>query len=569
LSHSNLIILDEVLKQEKQKVSADSDEGEFFELFVFEQMLKNLDLSYDKLESGRTDGPNDGGVDGFYVFINGDLVDEVVNKEDYLKHPTIDVFVFQCTRSESFTEVPIDKFIATSNDIFDLERKIETIQSQYNDQLIGQVALFRDSFLSLASLHPNLRITFIYANKGDTNAINSNLKHRKESLLETVQSLISGSSVDFKFIGASELLIQSRIEKTYTLNLNFIENIMKPSGKFSNYIILSSLVDYFKFVSDEGQNLRKYIFESNVRDFQGKVEVNKEISKTLEGDEALDFWWLNNGITILASEPTIAGNTIHLDNVQIINGLQTTTCIYNYFKAKLLASSEPATKDTNRSILIKIININDPVARDKIIRATNLQTAVPLASFKAMDQIQKNIETYFQTQNWYYDRRRNFYKNIGKPSDKIVSIELMAQSIMAMIFRKPQVARARPTSIVRDQYDKVFDEHFSPSLYLFCAQLIKLIEKYLRKNIDDFTRQEKTNLKFHIAMITLMLATKKKSYSSDDISKLQIKDISDGLLYEATSLTIHLARKYITSQNTSLEKLTKSEPFVEHITMTI
>jgi hypothetical protein len=563
MSNSDLVVLDEVLRQKKAEVSPQSEESEFFELFVFEQVLKNLDLSNDELEEGRTDGGNDGGIDGFFTFVNQDLVKEIVDRKDMKRHPEIDVYVIQSTAAQSFGEVVLDKFLATSQDVFDLNKSVDSLSGRYNGQVLEAVALFRETFLALATRHPVLHITFIYACKGDTSQINANLKHRKDTLIETVKDLMSDSMVEARFLGARELLNLSRIEKTYTLRLQFSELLSKGSDDFSNYVVLSSLLDYFRFITDEVGNLRKYVFDSNVRDFQGDVEVNRDISEALARDDKLDFWWLNNGITILASEPSIAGNSIHLDDVQIINGLQTTTCIYNHFREMIKKGSQ--TSDTrDRSILVKIINVKDPDARDRIIKATNFQTAIPPASFKAMDPVHRNIETYFRTHDWYYDRRKNFYKNLGKPLDRIVGIELMAQAVMAMIVREPQTARGRPTSILKTQHTPaLFNEDFPPQLYLFCAQVIKGLEKYLKTEIDDFTRQEKTNLKFHIAMLLMMKATGRRDYSIEDVSRIKIEEVNERLLYESTKLTVDLAREYMKANNTSMEKLAKSKPFVD------
>jgi hypothetical protein len=66
------------------------------------------------------------------------------------------------------------------------------------------------------------------------------------------------------------------------------------------------------------------LFEANVRDFLGEVLVNRDIMGTLSNvasREEEDFWWLNNGITLLASNATIAGKELSLENVQIVNGL--------------------------------------------------------------------------------------------------------------------------------------------------------------------------------------------------------------------------------------------------------
>ncbi len=48
---------------------------------------------------------------------------------------------------------------------------------------------------------------------------------------------------------------------------------------------------------------------------------------------SLDFWWLNNGVTILVTAATVVGRTIHLENIQIVNGLQTTETIFQFFKS--------------------------------------------------------------------------------------------------------------------------------------------------------------------------------------------------------------------------------------------
>ena len=56
--------------------------------------------------------------------------------------------------------------------------------------------------------------------------------------------------------------------------------------------------------------------------------VNGDILDTLNNrKENEDFWWLNNGITILCSSAIAIGKSITIENVQIVNGLQTSECI--------------------------------------------------------------------------------------------------------------------------------------------------------------------------------------------------------------------------------------------------
>jgi hypothetical protein len=49
---------------------------------------------------------------------------------------------------------------------------------------------------------------------------------------------------------------------------------------------------------------------------------------SLDDPSGPDFWWLNNGITILATSATMVGKTLHLEDIQIVNGLQTTETIF-------------------------------------------------------------------------------------------------------------------------------------------------------------------------------------------------------------------------------------------------
>ena len=131
----------------------------------------------------------------------------------------------------------------------------------------------------------------------------------------------------------------------------------------------------------------------------GLNRVNEDIAESLEAEEGPDFWWLNNGVTVLASTAVITGKSIVLDDVEIVNGLQTTESIARYF-----ANGDTDTGE--RSVLVKIIKTDDPAVRDAIIRATNNQTEVEQQSLHATDKVQRDIDDVLLRSGWYYDRRR-------------------------------------------------------------------------------------------------------------------------------------------------------------------
>src|SRR5690606_27676224 len=104
--------------------------------------------------------------------------------------------------------------------------------------------------------------------------------------------------VTVDILGASELLELARQRPRTTFELKCTKSLVAENGA----IALVRLAELNKFLRDEHEQVRVDIFESNVRDFQGSTEVNAEIKKTLESENTPDFWWLNNGVTVLASK---------------------------------------------------------------------------------------------------------------------------------------------------------------------------------------------------------------------------------------------------------------------------
>ncbi|QTR06142.1 AIPR family protein, partial [Saccharothrix algeriensis] len=45
-----------------------------------------------------------------------------------------------------------------------------------------------------------------------------------------------------------------------------------------------------------------------------------------------EFWWMNNGATIICSSATINGKEFVLDDVQVVNGLQTSYTIFEVLR---------------------------------------------------------------------------------------------------------------------------------------------------------------------------------------------------------------------------------------------
>lgn len=275
---------------------------------------------------------------------------------------------------------------------------------------------------------------------------------------------------------------------------------------------------------------------------------------TLEEVASDDFWWLNNGITIIATDGTIIGKTITLEEPQIVNGLQTSTEIYNYFNSNHRSSD-------NRSILLRIIVTGDPASRDKIIKATNSQTAISIASLHATDSVQRNIEDFFHSRGGlYYDRRKNFYKNQGYPRDKILSISYLAQAVHAMALREPDSSRGRPASLLKDDknYIKIFDPRYSINLYWICATTMKKVEVYMKSKEINLPPEEKYNLVFHVAMYVTMVLMERTNYLPKDIVKIYPDEITPNILAYSLKQVKDVFHRLSRENNRPLDVLAKN-----------
>ncbi|GLI09306.1 hypothetical protein YDYSG_53380 [Paenibacillus tyrfis] len=558
MSGNDVIVLNAILEQRRDEIAKTIKEDDFFEIFTFEQVLKNYDLSYEELESGKMGSGDDGGIDGFFLFINDELVDEDFNVDEIKKNPRMYLCLIQSKQSASFSEIAMDKIISTAFEIFDLSKSADDIKNRYNSLLVKKIQQFKSIYVNLAVKHPQLTVKFFYASKGNNQDVHQKVVAKSSNLIDIVTSRFAGSDCSVEFIGARQLLDAARTEKTYTLQLRFLENYISRGE--DNYIILSKITDYCDFVSDEHGNLRRYVFESNVRDYQGEVEVNKDIRKTLEVNDDLDFWYLNNGVTILASHASIAGKTITLDDIQIVNGLQTTTTIYNY-----LAENKSKWREEGRGILVRIIVTKDPEARDRIIKATNNQTAIPTASLRATDRIQRDIEEYLVQYGWFYDRRKNYYKNLGKPSDRIVSIPYMAQSVMSILLKEPDNARARPSSLIKHNHDykRVFNEEYGLNLYLTCAEIMKRIEIFL-KDVSE-SLQDYVQFRFHLGMMVVFELLKKQNYTVAEVATLRGTILTNEALLDVFEKLVKLIDNYRKYNIGTLDKISKSRDLVEEL----
>lgn len=523
MSKNDQILLEEIVKQEIENIEEPMPLDRFFEFYSASQILKKHELSYEEIESGLTGEGLDGGADSIYLFVNGDLIKEDENvKEKYKKNVDLEFIIIQSKFSNSFTEDTLLKLSRLGTNLFDLEFIKDEFEGRYTEKVLSAFELFRNVYISLITRKPKLKIKFYYASKGID--VHPNVKKQADDLIADVSRMLPDAEISVSFVGADHLmrLTQERINNVYRLKVS--ENPMSSTGQV--FIALVNLADYYNFITDDQKNLIRHIFESNVRDYQGKTNVNNEIHETLESKGTEEFWWLNNGVTIVASEASApGGKELVITNPEVVNGLQTSSEIFRYY-----SSNPDKLADEKRNILIRVIVPENEETRDRIIRATNSQTPIPKASLRATDSIHRQIEDYLKPRGLYYDRRKNFYKNEGKKPKDIISVPFMAQCLMSVLMQKPDFARARPSTLLEDDtaYNKLYHKNNDLKTYHFVAEAGRTVELQL-KGTGKYTSSEIADIKFYILYAVCVPLTKNLYPSNKLVSELIHEQVNNEL----------------------------------------
>ncbi|MFJ8648300.1 AIPR family protein [Streptomyces sp. NPDC093546] len=504
MSANDRVLINQMIEERRNARAVPLSFDAEFERFASEHALHGFGLSEEEIEAGVIGGADDGGIDGAYVFLGGRLLHEdseifqqqsaVANVEQGTQ---LTLWLVQAKTSPGFSEVAIDKVASTCKNLLDMEVDEAAVDLLYSEDLLARFRLFREALKKLLTRHPTVLIKFSYVTRGSASEVHPKVQAKAKILESQFSSAFAISTGEVEFLGPAELWKRASTLPSYTLELPYRESITHGTS----HIALVGLGEYIDFLSDETGAIKSHIFDWNVRDYQGNVEVNREITASLQNPEAPEFWWLNNGITIVCSQATSVGKRLSLSDVQVVNGLQTSYTLHETLRDRYL--TDPADPVFDRLVQVRILVTVDQAARDSVIRATNRQTSVPVASLRATDDIQRQIESYFLEHDWFYDRRKNFYRNQGKPTDRIVSIPLLAQSVMAMALGRPDYARARPSSLLKSDVDyrRVFSDKTELAVYLWLAKAQRQVDEFLQASSDPASRSLHTNLRFHLAML--------------------------------------------------------------------
>lgn len=563
INMNNKIILSGCIEQFKSQNELTTNESETFELFSLTQITKDADLTFETILNSIVDGGNDGGIDSIVTIIDDFVPDSLEDLEDikFNRKTNVKIIITQCKKENSFKESCLDKLITSIPELFDLGKSIEALLTRFNSNVVAKAQIARESWRKCSIGGGKLEIEFNYCANAEIVEINATFKQKVEQLKRIASGIFVGASIEYINFSCHELLKLYQTQKNERLQIIYKETPLSTSYAEHGigYVGTVKLSNYKSFLTEEDGKIREDLFESNIRHFQGAVDVNTKIKNSLEDISAEDFWWLNNGITIIASNPSLVGTTLSLDNVQIVNGLQTSYSIFLHHNGD---------QNDTRSVLVKVVINEDKRTIDHIIASTNSQNPVSPALLRATDDIQRELELFYLNDGYFYDRRKNYYKNLGKPASRIFSIQTTAQIIESLLFNNPHSARSKPTSLIKDDqtYNRIFDQGRDYKVYLnSCLLNKKVIE--LWTNIEDKDLKNKlTNFKLHLSRIISSLITEKTNIVANDIRDVNMDVVNESKFDETVAFLVQCIDEYQKENpDANLINMAKTKGFTDYI----
>lgn len=554
MSKNAQILLENLIEQELRSNGGYGNVSDYFEFFSASQILKNQGLSDDEVENGIVGKGLDGGCDSIYLFLNNLLITpDVVEYISAPKDSVLEMIILQSKKTTSFGEDAIMKWKTITSNLLDLSNTITDFSSRYNSDVLEAFTTFRDTYTRLISSRVKLKFSFYYVTLASE--LHPNVVQQADELKSMVRTFFPNAIVNVDFIDSDKLFDMYNAVVENRVNLKFADIPISPNQK--NYVALVDLKSYFNFIVNENGDIRKNYFDSNVRDYQGKNNVNSSISETLHRIDNNDFWWLNNGVTVLASEATLVNNReLQIVNPEIVNGLQTSMEIYNYF-----SENRGALEEEKRSVLLRIIVPENEESRDQIIFATNNQTNIPKATLRVTDPIHLQIEMYFKSRGLFYDRRKNYYKNQGRKPAEIVGVSFLAQCLITIFLKKPDYARARPSTLLNDEktYNELYEKNSDLEVFYRVAVLGKRIQKNV-KGMSEYTQAEKSDILYYVLYAVIAYRLNEKNIKPVDIKNLEMDSITDEIIADIKDKVYEIYK-----QHGGNGRVAKSAEFIQYI----
>jgi hypothetical protein len=456
-----------------------------------------------ELEDIHTGSGGDSAIDGLCVIVNGRIITDEEELREFVEstgHLDADITFIQSKTSSSFDGSEIGTFIHGVKDFLADKPKLVQNSKIKEMKAIWEYLITMSSYM--VNRLPNCKLYYVCTGKW---VDDQNLRAIIESGTQEIDNLNIFESVSVEPLGAAEVQkLYHETKNKLSATVNFQSRITLPDveGISEAYLGVIPFNEYLKLIQDENETIYS-IFDDNVRDFQGDNPVNKKIKGSLEQGKFDLFCVLNNGVTVVASSLTPAGNRFTLRDYQVVNGCQTSHVLH---ECRKLQGIEKVC------VPIKIIVTDNDDIKTNITLATNSQTEVKTEQLEALSAFQRKLELYYSAEkssiSLYYERRSQQYNsNAGIKRTQIISIPIQIKSFASTFLSSPHFVSGYYGTIVKRFRGQIFADDHNLLPYFVSSLCYYRIEQFFRSG--DLEPGYK-KARFHIMMLVRLLALGEK-----------------------------------------------------------
>jgi hypothetical protein len=450
------------------------------------------------LEKISVDGEWDTGIDGMAIMLNGLVikdqtdVDSIMNQFRFV---AVEFIFIQSKYSSGFDSAGFLKFIAGVRDFLNEKSKLPQ-NDRIKESFELKTYILSDQFISKWDSNPKVKL--YYVSMGRWKKSNTHLLGLAEQAIEDINTLNTYETPEINFIDSEGLkglcdLNDNRFDVTMAA-YDIME--LTPVDKVDNSCIAVCYgTELLKMLKTDSDEIRKSLFDDNVRDYQGENAVNSEIYSTIQREPS-KFILFNNGITIVCDEFKTSTKKITIKNPMIVNGCQTSHVIFNAYKKGLDISKIP--------INIKVIWTRDINITNDVVRSTNRQSQVLEESFETTKPFHQRLEEFFnayssQVVKLYYERRSKQYRHLHTVKNtEIINLQVLLHSFVGMMLNSPHMVKNSTLAMLKDLKGSIFLESQSYLPYYTSSLTFYQMERLFR---SGFLSKEMRSYKPHLLMI--------------------------------------------------------------------
>lgn len=416
--------------------------------FVYLCVKTMLDFDEPEAFDCLTEGGGDFGVDAMHI---SEEIDEefVVTLFQGKYHQNLEA-------RSTFEENGIKALINAIRYLFDPAARLAHINDRLRTKVEEARSLIRDGYI------PRVRAI----------ACNNGLKWNAAAQ-EAIDQAGFGNQVTWEYVNHDILIgIMQRI-KPVDETLRLTGQAIFEDLNFSRICIgRIPVTEIAALLKNHGERL----LERNIRRYLGLQgnRVNEGIRETLTGNDPDNFYFFNNGITLVCDDFSYnalqkSDYPVKVENLQIVNGGQTCMTI---FKSLESIPAERIPKDA--SVLVRLYKLpkdNQDIVL-QITYATNSQNPVDLRDLKANDEKQRQLEQSVSALGYVYRRKRG---DTGVKSSDITSGSA-AEAILAVWRCAPHQAKFFTREHFGKLYRTIFTDELNGAQLVVAALLYRIAE---------------------------------------------------------------------------------------------